>query len=98
MNRISTKELFNILKEKQVSIIDIREPYEHQTGHVPGSKNIPMTSILVNYNSLLKKNETYYIICQSGNRSTVVSQFLEAHGFNVINVLGGHSAWPGRLD
>ena len=44
---------------------------------------------------MLDKDITYHIICQSGARSGQACLFLEAQGYNVVNIAGGTSAWPG---
>jgi len=38
----------------------------------------------------------YYVICQIGGRSEQASLFLDQEGYQVVNVLGGTSAWPGH--
>jgi len=47
---------------------------------------------------MLDKDVTYHIICQSGARSGQACLFLEAQGYNVVNIAGGTSAWPGVLE
>jgi len=77
------------LLAKKINLIDVRETYEFQSGSIKGSKNIPMVGIMNNADSFLKKDETYYIICLSGSRSSRVCQILSAKGYKVINVKGG---------
>lgn len=75
------------------AIIDVREPDEFQTGHISNVKNIPMFGLLMNAEQFLNKEKTYYIICQSGNRSHHVCEALLAQGYDVVNVLGGMRAY-----
>lgn len=86
---ISTKELANKLPEKP-QIIDVREPNEFVSGHIPGAKNVPLGKI----GSYTPKGKVY-VICQSGGRSKNAAKTLEAKGFDVVNVSGGMSAWSG---
>lgn len=82
------------LKTKVISsLIDIREIEEYKLGHVPGAKNIPMMGIIMNPELFLNKETTYYIICQSGQRSLNTCQFLQEKGYDVVNVIGGTSAY-----
>ena len=40
-------------------------------------------------NKIIKKDEVFAIICRSGHRSKIVSNFLSKNGYNVINLVGG---------
>lgn len=59
--------------------------------------NMPLSKFVLNY-QMLEKDKTYHIICQSGARSGQACLFLEAQGYNVVNIAGGTSAWPGVLE
>lgn len=86
---ISTKELEQKLKQKPF-ILDVREPYEFQGGHIPGAKNIPLGKI-ASYNT----DKPVFVICQSGMRSKRAAKQLLAKGIEVTNVSGGMSSWSG---
>lgn len=88
MSRINVQELNNLL-EKGVNVIDVRERNEFAYGRVPGAKNIPVRDIVQQTEQFLNKDETYYIICQSGSRSALVCQMIGAKGYDVIDVAGG---------
>ena len=77
---------------KSINLIDVRSPLEFQDGHVDGAKNIPMAGLMFNTNEFLKKDETYYLMCWSGNRSYATYQDLESKGYKVVQVEGGFSA------
>lgn len=77
-------------------IIDVREAYEYQMGHVPGAVNLPLSGLNESFNQLDTTKE-YQVICQSGARSARAREFLSAKGYQVVNVLGGTSAWAGEL-
>lgn len=85
---ISVNELKELLGSN-INLIDVREGYEYKSGHVKGAKSIPMTGIINNAEHFLKKDEKYYIICQSGARSGRVCQVLSEKGYDVVNVNGG---------
>lgn len=85
---IDASEL-NALLSKKINLIDVREVYEFRSGHIKGSKNIPMVGMINNASHFLNKKETYYIICLSGARSAQVCNRLSASEYKVINVKGG---------
>ena len=80
-------------KLKNAAIIDVRTKAEFDTGSMPGAKNIEMNGIVLNTEMFLDKDKTYYILCQSGNRSSIVCNNLSKKGYNVINIAGGMNAY-----
>lgn len=80
----------------KIELIDIREPYEYQSGSIKTAKNIPMGELLNASGDYLMKHKKYYIMCQSGGRSGGVTQALEKQGFQVVDVKGGMGAYRGR--
>jgi rhodanese-related sulfurtransferase len=98
MKSISAKEVENLLKEgRTLDIIDVREVDEVAEGKIPGAVNIPLGLIEFRMHELDKSKE-YIMVCRSGGRSGRASQFLEIHGFNVINMTGGMLSWSGDIE
>jgi rhodanese-related sulfurtransferase len=95
INSVNVNELEKVLNK--INLIDIREPYEYKSGHLPAAKNIPMDTILSEADKHLDKSKEYHIICQSGGRSSRACGILVESGFNVINVDGGTSGYRGDL-
>ncbi len=74
-------------------VVDVREPWEYQMGHVAGSKLIPLGELAFRIGEL-DPEQPVAVICQSGNRSQSAAALLAQKGFKkVYNVLGGMSAW-----
>jgi rhodanese-related sulfurtransferase len=73
-------------------VIDVREPGEYVSGHVPGARMVPMGQ-LASRLSELDREETVYVVCASGNRSKSMASLLAQQGFDAVNVAGGTSAW-----
>jgi len=90
---IHINDLDNLIGK--VKLIDIREPYEYEGGSLKSAKNIPMGNLLNEPAKYLKKDETYYILCQSGGRSGRTTKVLTKQGFHVINVSGGFGSYVG---
>lgn len=72
------------------NIIDIRDRYSYNEGHMFNARNIPMDELLNNTHMYLNKNDTYYIYCKSGMRSKKTCDILKLFGYNVINVIDGY--------
>ncbi len=79
----------------KVNLIDIREAYEVKAGTLKTAKNIPMGNLLQTPEKYLKKEEEYYIMCQSGGRSQAAVKALSKLGYQVVNVAGGYGSYAG---
>lgn len=90
---INVNDMDNLIGK--IELIDIREPYEYQSGSMKTAKNIPMGNLLSTPEKYLIKDKTYYIMCQSGARSGRICRALTKQGFNVINVSGGMGSYVG---
>lgn len=94
---IKVNELAKMMKdETSLYILDVREPFELLAfGKIPGVINIPTGQITKRMDELPQdKNQKLVVVCQSGNRSYEVSNYLSKKGFNnIYNLEGGTSAW-----
>lgn len=88
----------NLQQLHDINLLDVREVIEYEMGHIPNAKNIPMNTLIQNPTHYLDKEQTYYIVCQSGGRSQMVCMMLEVQGYDVVNVMGGTGAYPGQLN
>ena len=97
-NNISMKDFYekytNNSSEK-LTILDVREIHEYAAGHIPSAENFPLSTLGSDFTKL-DKDQKYYVICQAGGRSAKAYDFLDAQGFNVINIEGGMNNWPGE--
>ena len=73
-------------------IIDVREPDEYTSGHVPGAVSVPLGAVADHLDKFAGDGRTY-VICQSGGRSRRACELVAAHGIDATNVAGGTRAW-----
>ena len=73
-------------------VVDVREPSEYATGHVPGSRLIPSHEIRERLYEL-PRGATLYLICANGARSLDLIPFMRAVGYDAYSVAGGMWAW-----
>ena len=85
------------LENNRENLIDIREVFEYESGHIPQAKNVPMGNLLQQPEKYLDQNTEYKLICQTGVRSARTCAQLSDQGYQIVNVQGGTSAYPGKL-
>ena len=78
------RTLDDIIKKNNYIVVDVREDYEYQSGHVKGSINIPYTKIDENVN--LDKNKTILVYCKSGKRSKIAYDKLKKLNYDVVDL------------
>ncbi|MFQ5433715.1 MAG: rhodanese-like domain-containing protein [Anaerolineae bacterium] len=82
-----------IRQNPDVVLIDVREQWEFDEGHIPGVTLIPLGEV-PNRLHEIPTDKTVVVTCRSGNRSGQAVEFLRANGFdNVHNMAGGILAW-----
>lgn len=74
-------------------IVDVREPNEWASGHLPGATLIPL-GVLASRARELDRTRPIVVVCRSGNRSKTATSYLLENGFrDVTNLSGGVNAW-----
>ncbi len=73
-------------------VLDVREPHEYASGHVPGARLVPLSTV-PDVAHELPVGQPIYVICQSGSRSRIAAGHLARIGHDVRSVIGGTSGW-----
>ncbi|HKS48090.1 MAG TPA: rhodanese-like domain-containing protein [Amycolatopsis sp.] len=83
------------LPDDGISLLDVREPDEWVAGHVPGAVHIPLGELpgRVGELSRFPDDKPVYVICRSGGRSARATAWLNASGWDAVNVAGGMKSW-----
>lgn len=99
MDQVTTEEVRKIIKQtgKKPIIVDVREHDEVAAGKIPGAKHIPLGELPNRLNEL-SKDEEHIMVCRSGSRSSMATDFLERNGFKVKNMVGGMMNWQGETE
>jgi hydroxyacylglutathione hydrolase len=81
------------LIDEGYDIVDVREDWEWNKGHVPGARHVVLSALLANPTAQKIRDKTIFV-CQSGERSSVASEMAVALGTkDVVNFRGGTKAW-----
>ena len=77
--------------DKGAVIIDVRTVGEFQSGHIKGSKNIPLDNIFSKVNEIKRLEKPVIVCCRSGMRSAQAASILKNSGIDVMNGGGWQS-------
>jgi molybdopterin/thiamine biosynthesis adenylyltransferase/rhodanese-related sulfurtransferase len=83
---------------EELDVIDVREPYEWQLGHIPGARLVPLDRIPAEIARLDKRRETI-LYCKVGARSMYAARQLADAGVREVrNLSGGILRWIDEVD
>jgi hydroxyacylglutathione hydrolase len=92
--QISVHDLATMKDERpDLVVIDVREPFEWDEGHIEGALHVPMGEALAR-KDLVPDGRPKAVLCAGGLRSsTVISALARAGLTDWYNVIGGMTAW-----
>ena len=93
---ISAQEAKDLMDtQENYIILDVREQYEYDEGHIPGAMLIPLGSVEAEAEKqLTDKAQLILVYCRSGRRSKEAAQKLANLGYTNIKEFGGIIDWP----
>ena len=86
-------DITNLLSLPTKNIIDIRNKYYYDLGHIHGAIYIPYYNLLNNHNYYINKYSIYYLYCDKGDQSLEIVNRLNSFGYHTINIIGGYEAY-----
>ena len=81
------KNINEILKKEDTVVVDVRNTWEYDEGHVKNAVNIPLTEIPARIDEFKKLTGPVILYCRSGSRSGAAVQILKQAG--ITNVYNG---------
>jgi len=80
-----------------VVLLDVREPWEYEIGHLEESRLVPLGSLPDRLGEFDQDREII-AICHTGRRSLQAAHFLRGAGFRSRSLKGGVEAWAVDVD
>ena len=82
----------------KINLLDVREPFEYELCHIPGSKLIPLEE-LERRAAELDPSEEVVVYCHVGVKSARAVELRSSRGFRrARNLMGGIRAWADSVD
>ena len=92
-SRLNVQEAKEMLDKGDIELIDVREPHEFSSGHLPGARLIPLNS-LPSHAGELDDAKPILFVCGVGQRSALAAEYAAAAGkTNLYNIDGGTEGW-----
>lgn len=94
-NQLDPTAAIRLMNNDDAVVVDVREAADFNKGHIKNAKNIPMSSLKQQLDSVARvKDIPVLMYCRSGNLSGKACRILQRSGFsNVHNLAGGILGW-----
>jgi rhodanese-related sulfurtransferase len=92
---ITPEQARRLIDESGAQLIDVREDYEWEAGHIEAARHIELER-LASRASTIDKDRPVVFQCRSGSRSAMATQAFRAAGYDAFNMEGGITRWAGE--
>lgn len=89
---LSPQQVSEMLSKGETQVVDVREPYEYEAGHIAGVKHIELEH-LASRSGEIDKDRPVVFHCRVGRRSAMATEAFAASGYDAFNMVGGIEAW-----
>jgi len=81
-----------IAEDSALQVIDVRETYEREAGHIAGTRHIELNDLTAQATTIEHERPVVFY-CRVGARSTMAAQAFRASGFQAYSMNGGLRRW-----
>jgi rhodanese-related sulfurtransferase/transcriptional regulator with XRE-family HTH domain len=93
VRNLAPREAQELILSGGLDVVDVREPNEWATGHVPGARLVPLGQLRSNPDDAHLGDKVLFI-CERGGRSRQAAELAEVRGTSEVSHLeGGVSGW-----
>jgi rhodanese-related sulfurtransferase len=82
-------------RDAELQVVDVRELYEREAGHIEGSRHIPLVELSARATEI-DHDRPVVFYCRVGSRSDMAAQAFRASGFRALSMRGGLLRWAGE--
>ncbi len=98
VTQIDADDAQKLIEEGKVKVIDVRQAYEYQNGHIENAALVPINGLYdfsVNLSEQnVPKDQPILFVCEMGQRSAAAAEVAAIAGYQTIyNLDGGMNNW-----
>ena len=79
-------------EEPDLQVIDVREPYEREAGHIAGTRHVELVGLTAAAPTV-ETSRPVVFYCRVGARSLMAAQAFRAAGYEAYSMAGGLTRW-----
>jgi len=84
-----------LAREPELQVVDVREVYEREAGHIAGSRHIELVQLSARASELDGERPVVFY-CRVGARSQMAAQAFRASGLRAHSMRGGLVEWANQ--
>ena len=93
VHSLTPQQAFELLSRGEVEVIDVRDPSEWSTGHLPGARLVPLEQLRASPTTVLARDSVLFV-CAAGTRSQTAARIAASHGLkSIYNLSSGTRGW-----
>jgi rhodanese-related sulfurtransferase len=89
---VPPKRVAEMLQAGEIELVDVREPYEWEAGHIAGEGHIELERLASRAETIPKQRPVVFQ-CRLGSRSAMAAQAFRQAGWDAHSMEGGLTAW-----
>ena len=89
---VSVEHTAVAMADDSAQVVDVREPYERDAGHIAGTVHLALGQLAAEAESLERERPVIFY-CHSGSRSLMAAAAFRQAGFEAYSMAGGIEAW-----
>jgi len=89
---LSPEVAAEMLARGEAQLVDVREPYEHAAGRIPGARHVELGALAAEAETI-ERDRPVVFYCRVGARSAMAAQAFAGSGWDAYNLSGGIVSW-----
>jgi rhodanese-related sulfurtransferase len=89
---VTTEHTAGALSEGSAQVIDVREDYEREAGHVAGTRHVELARLTAEAGTI-DRDRPVIFQCRVGSRSLMAAQAFRRAGYDAYSMAGGVQQW-----
>ena len=89
---VTTEHTAAALADGSATVVDVREDYEREAGHVAGTRHVELQALAAHAETIDRERPVIFM-CRVGSRSLLAAQAFRGAGLDAWSMAGGVLRW-----